>query len=130
MNKLLSLLSGLIAVGLIAFGFYALVATTVVTGMTGLVPDGIAGLNEARAIYAGSFWAMGGLVLYALATPGSRQPLLMGVGVVFAGFVAGRIASIAMDGYDARLTGAIGAEVVSAIILIAASRASGSAASA
>lgn len=130
MNKLLGLLSGLIAVGLIAFGFYALVATTVVTGMTGLVPDGIAGLNEARAIYAGSFWAMGGLILYALATPGARQSLLMGVGVVFAGFVAGRIASIAMDGYDPKLTGAIVSEVTAAVILIAASRASGEAASA
>lgn len=60
MKMVLRLLSGLIGVALIVFGCYAMVATTIVTDMTALVPKGVAGLNEARAIYAGSFWAMGG----------------------------------------------------------------------
>lgn len=123
MNKLLVGFSGLIGISLIAFGFYAIYATTTVTAMTGLAPQGVAGLNEARSIYAGSFWAMGGLILYALANARVRQTVLMAVGVIFAGFVAGRIVSIAMDGYDPLLTASIISEVVAAIILIAASRA-------
>lgn len=123
MNKLLVGFSGLIGISLIAFGFYAIYATTTVTAMTGLAPQGVAGLNEARSIYAGSFWAMGGLILYALANARVRQTMLMAVGVIFAGFVAGRIVSIAMDGYDPLLTASIVSEVVAAIILIAASRA-------
>jgi hypothetical protein len=123
MNKLLNLLSGFIGVALIAFGFYAVIATPVVTGMTALVPKGVAGLNEARAIYGGSFWAMGGLILYAMIKPLFRQPLLLGIGVIFAGFVVARIVSIAMDGYDPMLAASIGSEIVAAVILIAASRA-------
>ncbi|OYX64425.1 MAG: hypothetical protein B7Y89_02095 [Novosphingobium sp. 32-60-15] len=122
MSKLLVGLSALIGMSLIAFGFYAVYATTTVTAMTGLAPQGVAGMNEARSIYAGSFWAMGGLILYGLANVRIRQPLLLAVGVIFAGFVLGRIVSIAMDGYDPLLTAAIGSEVVAAIILLAASR--------
>lgn len=122
MNKMLGALSGLIGVALIAFGFYALLATTAVTTMTALTPQGIAGLNEARAIYAGSFWAMGGLVLYALGSARLRQPLLLAIGVIFMGFVIARIISIAMDGYDPMLAASIGSEIVAAFILIVASR--------
>ncbi len=124
MNKVLGGLSGLIGIALIAFGFYAVYATTTVTTMTGLAPQGIAGMNEARSIYAGSFWAMGALILYALANVRVRQPVLMTVGVIFAGFVVGRIVSIAMDGYDSMLTASIISEVVAAVILIACARAS------
>lgn len=123
MNKILGSLSGVIGFALIAFGFYALVATTAITDMTALQTTGVAGLNEARAIYAGSFWAMGGLIVYGLATPRFRQPLLLCVGVIFAGFVVARIISIAMDGYDPILAASVGSEVAAAIILIAASRA-------
>src|SRR3546814_1047870 len=77
MNKVLGVLAGLIGVALIAFGFYAIAATTAVTDMTALMPKGVAGLNEARAIYAGSFWAMGGIILYALFAPQVRRPLLI-----------------------------------------------------
>lgn len=122
MNKILGSLSGVIGFALIAFGVYALVATTAITDMTALQPRGVAGLNEARAIYAGSFWAMGGIILYGLATPRFRQPLLFAVGVIFAGFVAARIISLAMDGYAPILAASIGSEVVVALILIAASR--------
>lgn len=122
MNKILGSLSGVIGFALIAFGVYALVATTAITDMTALQPRGVAGLNEARAIYAGSFWAMGGIILYGLATPRFRQPLLFAVGVIFAGFVAARIISLAMDGYAPILAASIGSEVVAALILIAASR--------
>lgn len=122
MSKLMGGLSGLIGIALIAFGFYAVYATTTVTTMTGLAPQGVAGMNEARSIYAGSFWAMGALILYALANARVRQPVLMAVGVIFGGFVSGRIVSIAMDGYDPLLTASIGSEVVAAIILLAASR--------
>ncbi len=122
MNKILGSLSGVIGFALIAFGIYALVATTAITDMTALQPSGVAGLNEARAIYAGSFWAMGGLILYGLATQRFRQPLLLAVGVIFVGFVAARIISIAMDGYAPILAASIGSEVVAALILIAASR--------
>lgn len=123
MNKILGSLSGVIGFALIAFGVYALVATTAITDMTALQPTGVAGLNEARAIYSGSFWAMGGLILYGLATPRFRQPLLLAVGMIFAGFVAARIISIAMDGYAPILAASIGSEVMAAFILIAASRA-------
>ncbi|MDT0509682.1 DUF4345 family protein [Novosphingobium sp. MMS21-SN21R] len=123
MSKLLGGLSGLIGIALIAFGVYAIYATTTVTTMTGLAPQGVAGMNEARSIYAGSFWAMGALILYALTNARARQPVLMAVGVVFAGFVAGRIVSIVIDGYDPLLTASIVSEVVAAIILLAASRA-------
>lgn len=122
MDKLLNILTGLIGVALIAFGFYALVATSAVTDMTALAPKGAAGLNEARAIYAGSFWAMGGLILYGLGMPRFRQPLLLAIGVIFGGFVVARFVSIAMDGYDPMLAAAIGSEIVAALILIAASR--------
>lgn len=122
MNKIMGSLSGVIGFALIAFGVYALVATTAITDMTALQPRGVAGLNEARAIYAGSFWAMGGIILYGLATPRFRQPLLLAVGVIFAGFVAARIISIAMDGYAPILAASVGSEVVAALILIAASR--------
>ncbi len=122
MNKLLGLLSGLIGIALIAFGLYALVATTAVTDMTALAPKGAAGLNEARAIYAGSFWAMGGLILYALFTPRFRQPLLLAVGTIFGGFVVARFISIGMDGYDPTLAASIISELVATFILIAASR--------
>lgn len=127
MNKLLTILSGLIGVALIAFGFYALFATTAVTDMTALVPKGTAGLNEARAIYVGSFWAMGGLILYALGTPRFRQPLLLSIGVIFGGFVIARFVSIAMDGYDPMLAASIGSEIVAALILMVAGRASSAA---
>lgn len=122
MTKILYILTGLIGIALIAFGFYALVATTAVTDMTALAPRGTAGLNEARAIYAGSFWAMGGIILYALGRPFVRQPLLLSIGIIFAGFVVARFASIGMDGYDPALAASIGSEIVAALILIAASR--------
>lgn len=122
MSKILGALSGVIGFALIAFGIYALVATTAITDMTALDPRGVAGLNEARAIYAGSFWAMGGLILYGLGTPRFRQPLFLAVGVIFAGFVVARIISIAMDGYAPILSASIGSEVVAALILIVASR--------
>ncbi len=124
MKMVLRLLSGLIGVALIVFGCYAMVATTIVTDMTALVPKGVAGLNEARAIYAGSFWAMGGLILYGLGSPRFRQPFLLSIGLIFGGFIVARIISIAMDGYDPSLGAAIGAELVATLILIAASRAS------
>lgn len=129
MNKLLGLLSGLIGIALIAFGLYALLATTAVTDMTALVPKGAAGLNEARAIYAGSFWAMGGLVLYALFTPRVRRSLLLAVGIIFGGFIVARFISIGMDGYDPTLAASIISELVATFILIAASRTSPSPAS-
>src|SRR3546814_7426557 len=76
--------------------------------MTALMPKGVAGLNEARAIYAGSFWAMGGIILYALFAQKVRRPLLMAIGIIFGGFVVARIISIAMDGYDPMLGASIG----------------------
>lgn len=124
MNRILALASGLVGVALIAFGFYALAATTVVTDMTALTPKGPAGLNEARAIYAGSFWAMGGLILHALWTPRFRQPVLLAIGIIFGGFIAARFISIAMDGYEPILAASIGSEIVAAIILIATARSS------
>src|SRR3546814_18011062 len=120
MNKVLGVLAGLIGVALIAFGFYAIAATTAVTDMTALMPKGVAGLNEARAIYAGSFWAMGGIILYALFAPQVRRPLLMAIGLIFGGFVVARIISIALDGYAPMLGASIGSEVVATIILLAA----------
>src|SRR3546814_16480021 len=88
--------------------------------MTALMPKGVAGLNEARAIYAGSFWAMGGIILYALFAPQVRRTLLMAIGIIFGGFVVARIISIAMDGYDPMLGASIGSDVVATIILLAA----------
>jgi hypothetical protein len=126
MNKLLGVLSGLIGIALIAFGFYAAYATTAVTTMTGLAPIGVAGMNEARSIYAGSFWAMGALIVYGLTDARIRQGVLMAVGVIFAGFVMGRIVSIAMDGYDPMLTAPIISELFGAIVLLCASRTSAS----
>src|SRR3546814_5972265 len=103
MNKVLGVLAGLIGVALIAFGFYAIAATTAVTDMTALMPKGVAGLNEARAIYAGSFWAMGGIILYALFAPQVRRPLLMAIGIIFGAFFVARILSIAIDRTSTRL---------------------------
>lgn len=122
MNRVLFAACGLIGVALVAFGGYAILATTAVTTMTGLTPLGVGGLNEARAIYAGSFWAMGALILYALANARIRQGVLLAVGVTFAGFVAGRLVSIAMDGYDPMITAPIVSEILAAVILLAASR--------
>lgn len=122
MKAMLYLLSGLIGFGLIGFGCYALVATSSVTGMVALEPKGIAGLNEARAVYSGSFWAMGGLILYALRTPSSRPSLLLAVGILFGGFVAARCVSIGIDGYDPTLTPALVSEIIATVILLAASR--------
>src|SRR3546814_19150917 len=117
MNKVLCVLAGLIVGALIAFGFYAIAATTAVTDMTALMPKGVAGLNEARAIYAGSFWAMGGNILYALFAPQVRRPLLMAIGIIFCGFVVARIISIPLEGYDPILGGFMGVEVVGREIL-------------
>ena len=122
MNRVLATFAGLTGIGLIAFGFYAIAATTAVTDLTALTPQGVAGLNEARAIYAGSFWAMGALILLALARPRERHPVLLAVGVIFAGFVVARFVSIAMDGYDPVLAPAIASELVAALVLILASR--------
>lgn len=122
MSRILVLVSGLIGAALIAFGVYGLVATATFMKMTGLVPAGVAGLNEARAIYCGLFWAMGALIFQALVVPRVRQPVLFAMGVLFAGFLAGRIASIAMDGYDPALTPAIVFELVAAIVLLVTSR--------
>lgn len=122
MKAMLYLLSGLIGVALILFGCYALVATSAVTGMTALEPQGVAGLNEARAIYAGSFWAMGALIVYGLRSPRLREPLLLAVGVIFGGFVVARFMSIGMDGYDPALTAALVSEIAATIVLISAAR--------
>lgn len=122
MNKLLDILAGLIGLALIGFGVFSLADTTAVTAMTALEPKGVAGLNEARAIYAGSFWAMGGLILFALASPRYKVPLLLANGVIFVGFLAARLASIMMDGYDPMLTGAIVSEAIAAAILLAAAK--------
>lgn len=122
MTKLTNAVCGLIGAALIAFGVYAVADTTAITAMTGLAPQGVGGLNEARAIYAGSFWAMGGLILYALTDPRIRQGVLLAVGVVFAGFLAGRIVSIAIDGYDPMLAAPIVSEIVVAVVLLGASR--------
>lgn len=119
---MLDLLSGLIGAALIVFGIYAIIATTAITDMTALVPEGATGLNEARAIYAGSFWAMGALILYALWTPRARQALLRAVGIIFIGFVIARFISIAMDGFDPILVGPIVSEIIVALVLLLASR--------
>ena len=120
--RVLFVASGLIGLALIAFGFYALFAIGSVADMTALVPRGVAGVNEARAVYAGSFWAMGGLILYALACMPVRSPVLFAVGVIFLGFVAARCVSILMDGFDPSLAPAIISEIIVVLILLMTSR--------
>ena len=118
MSAIVRILCAMTGIALVAFGFYALFAIGTVTELTALSPVGIAGNNEARAIYAGSFWAMGGLILHAMAAPAERAPVLWAVGVIFAGFVLARFVSIAMDGYDPALAPAIISEAAAAVILI------------
>src|SRR3546814_12497651 len=110
MNKVLGVLAGLIGVALIAFGFYAIAATIAATDMTALMPKGVAGLNEARAIYAGSFWAVGGIILYALFAPQVRRPLLIEIGILLCGLVVSRINSLALACYAPMLRASHGME--------------------
>lgn len=117
MNSILRLLCALIGVALILFGFYSLFAIDAVTEMTALTPVGVAGINEARAIYAGSFWAMGAVILHSIAAPATRAPALWAIGAIFVGFILARLLSIAMDGFDPALTPAILFETIGAVIL-------------
>lgn len=123
MNKLLTFLCGIIGLAMIAFGIYAVFEGAAIGILTALEPRGAAGLSEARAFYSGSFSAMGGLVLYALAKPRVRQPLLMAIGVIWAGYAISRVISFVMDGYFPLFSTSIGSEIVVTIILLAASRA-------
>lgn len=120
MNRIADILSGIIGVALIAFGFYAVANTGAIAAMTGLDPVGVLGQNESRAIYGGSFWAMGGLILFALTSARFKAPLLLAIGLLFIGFIAGRLVSITIDGYEPAVAQAIESELVAAAVLITA----------
>jgi hypothetical protein len=113
-------LSAIMGVLLIGFGIYAVVALDQFMGMTGFTMNGVLGHSEARAIYTGSMIAMGGLTLYAVQDATARSGILLAVGVTFLGFVAGRILSMMLDGYDPGVIPAIVFELVTTIVLLTA----------
>lgn len=113
-------LSAIMGVLLIGVGVYALVALDQFMSMTGFTMNGVLGHNEARAIYVGSMIAMGSLTLYAVQDAAARSGILLSVGVTFVGFVAGRVVSMIMDGYDPAVVPAIAFEIVTAVVLLTA----------
>lgn len=118
-QKITHILVGLIGVALVAFGLYALFAIHEVVTLTGLQPEGMAGLSEARAIYAGLFVALGAILLQGLWSPAVRPAFWMAGGIIFGGFVVARLLSILMDGYDPQLN-ALASEILVTIILLVA----------
>jgi len=121
MEKLLNGLVALLAVALMGFGLYSVVAVDALGPMTGLSPEGALGFSEMRAIY-GSFLIQGLLMFWALARPPVRAPMLMVLGVTWVGYIAMRLLSIALDGFDPAMTPALASEAVVAVVLIAAAR--------
>ena len=119
MEKLLNGLVALLAVALMGFGLYSVVAVDALGPMTGLRPDGALGISEMRAIY-GSFLIQGLLMIWALARPRVRAPVLMVLGLTWAGYIAMRLLSLALDGFDPAMTAALASEAVVAVVLIAA----------
>jgi len=119
MEKLLNGLVALLAVALMAFGVYSLAAVDALGPMTGLSPEGALGLSEMRAIY-GSFLIQGLLMFWALARPAVRAPVLMVLGITWAGYIAMRLLSIAMDGFAPAMTPGLASEAVVEVVVIAA----------
>jgi hypothetical protein len=119
MIKILNTLVGLIAVALIAFGFYSVFSVNELTGITGLRPEGALGYSEMRAIY-GAFILQGAMMLYGLYNPRLRAPILMIFGLVWAWYVIMRVVSIGFEGYVSALSSAFISETIVALLLIAA----------
>src|SRR5690606_12311355 len=111
----------LLALALMGFGIYSIVSVGALGAMTGLTPEGAMGLSEMRAIYGG-FLIQGLLLLYALLNHNVRSTILMVIGITWAGYIAMRLVSIALDGFAPAMTAALGSEAVVAVVLIVAAR--------
>lgn len=121
MEKVMNALVALLAVALMGFGIYSVVSVGELGAMTGLSTEGAMGLSEMRAIY-GAFLIQGLFLIYALMNRSVRATILMVIGITWAGYIAMRVISIALDGFDPAMTAAMGSEAVVAVILIAAAR--------
>lgn len=121
MEKTMNALVALLAVALIGFGLYSIVSVDALGAMTGLSAEGAMGLSEMRAIYGG-FVIQGLLLIYALINRSVRTPILMVIGIMWAGYIVMRLVSIALDGFAPAMTPALASEAVVAVILIVAAR--------
>lgn len=121
MEKTLNALIALLAVTLMGFGIYSVVSVAELTAMTGLSAEDAMGLSEMRALYGG-FMVQGLLLIYALINRSVRAPILMVIGIVWPGYIALRLVSIALDGFAPAMKVPLASEAVVAVILIAAAR--------
>lgn len=119
MERIMNALVALLGLALIGFGLYSIFAVQALEPMVGLTAEGVMGNSEMRAIYGG-FLVQGLLLIYALVTPGVRAPVLMVIGLIWAGYILMRLVSIAFDGFAPALTAALASEAVVVVILLSA----------
>src|SRR5690554_6152200 len=103
MEKAINALVALLAVALMGFGLYSIVSVDALGAMTGLSAEGAMGMSEIRAIYGG-FLIQGLLLIYALMNRSIRTPILMVIGIIWAGYIVMRLVSVALDGFDPAMT--------------------------
>jgi len=126
------ILTALIGVITVAFGFAGLARPDLVMGFSQLAPlkpsEPIGALGEVRAVYGGMVVGVGLSTLWASLDPVGRRPSLMLLGVLWLCVFAGRMWGVVVDG-NPGLMGWLNAalELVAGVLLLAAPYMRGSA---
>lgn len=118
MDTALQIAVGLFAVALTVGGFVALFKPQRLLGPLGLSPEGPVGMNSVRGL-AGGFLFSSGLMM-ALGLALTDTTWFLAVGLLMTVAVVGRVAGVALDGFDKAVIRPIVAEIVIAALLIGA----------
>jgi hypothetical protein len=119
------IVAGLVGLGIVAFGLMGLFYPAQTMAFAGFSPAEESmraqAYGETRAIYGGAFTALGIFTVFAASNPIANRRLLVLVGMVFYGVLAGRMLGLSIDG-NPGLFGWIGAalEVTTGSLLLAA----------
>ena len=118
MDTALQITVGVFAAPLTLAGLVGLFKPERLFGRLGLTPEGPVGMNSVRGL-AGGFLFSSGLMMWLGLALGDTTWFLA-VGVLMAVAVIGRVAGVALDGFDKEVVRPIVAEVLIAAVLVAA----------
>ena len=118
MDIAIQILAGFFALPLLALGGRIMFAPAGMLGELGVEAPGPVGLNTVRGVVGGFLVACAVMIALGLAL--HETVWLLAVAVVMAVAVLGRIAGVAVDGFDKAVVRPILIEIVIAVVMVAA----------
>lgn len=118
MDMAIQIAVGLFAIPLTLAGLVGLFKPELLFGRLGLAPEGPLGVNSIRGLAGGFLFSSGVMMWLGLALGDTTW--FLAVALLMAVAVVGRAAGVALDGFDKEVVRPIVAEVIIAVVLIAA----------